>query len=149
MCGIEFGHVMAALACMHSTRGGPTGSKGHKWNEITCLYKPNGDHTWGFFTAVPPSFHQSDQFLDSPDNMLTNNVLYPWGTSVGKDKHGLSIGSAKVKHDRKSRSTAPAMRQSLNYIRSSFLSNLLWHSTHLTCMCRDTSGTQDRISFVG
>jgi len=28
---------MAALACMHSTRGGPTGSKGHKWNEITCL----------------------------------------------------------------------------------------------------------------
>jgi len=30
---------------------------------ITCLYKPNGDHTWGFFTAVPPSFHRSDQFF--------------------------------------------------------------------------------------
>jgi len=25
---------------------GCTGSKGHKWND-------HGDHTWGFFTAVP------------------------------------------------------------------------------------------------
>jgi len=36
--------------------------------------------------------------------MLTNNALYPWGTSVGKDKHGLSIGisicSVKFKHER-------------------------------------------------
>jgi len=36
--------------------------------------------------------------------MLANNALYPWGTSVGKDKHGLSIGltigSAKFKHKR-------------------------------------------------
>jgi len=42
--------------------------------------------------------------LDSPDNMLTNNVLYPWSISVGKDKHSLSIGisicSAKFKHER-------------------------------------------------
>jgi len=30
---------------------------------ITCLYKPNEDHSWGFFTAVPPSFHRSDQFF--------------------------------------------------------------------------------------
>jgi len=33
-------------------RGGLTGSKGHKWN-IICLCKPNEDHTWGFFIAVP------------------------------------------------------------------------------------------------
>jgi len=36
--------------------------------------------------------------------MLTNNALYPWGTSIGKDKHSLSIGlsidSAKFKHER-------------------------------------------------
>ena len=67
---------------------------------IMCLYKPNGDHTWGFFTAVPRAFITVINSLDSPDNMLTNNALYPWGTSVGKDKHGLSIGSAKVKHER-------------------------------------------------
>jgi len=30
---------------------------------ITCLYKLNGDHTWGFFTTVPPSFHRSDKFF--------------------------------------------------------------------------------------
>jgi len=24
--------------------------------------------------------------LDPPDNMLTNNALYPWGTRIGKDK---------------------------------------------------------------
>ena len=30
---------------------------------ITCLYKPNGDNNWGLFTAVPPSFHHSDQFF--------------------------------------------------------------------------------------
>ena len=34
-------------------------------------------------------------------NPVTNNALYHWGTSVGKDKHGLSIGSAKFKHKRK------------------------------------------------
>jgi len=30
---------------------------------ITCLYKPNGDHTWGFFTTVSLSFHHPDQFF--------------------------------------------------------------------------------------
>ena len=57
---------------------------------ITCLYKPNGNHTWGFFTAVPQAFIIVIYSLDSPDNILTNNALYPWCTSVGKDKHGLS-----------------------------------------------------------
>jgi len=34
--------------------------------------------------------------------LLPTKELYPWGTgtSVGKDKHGLSIGSVKVKHER-------------------------------------------------
>ena len=41
---------------------------------ITCLYNPNGNQTRGFFAAVPTSFHYS---LDSPDNMLTINALYP------------------------------------------------------------------------
>ena len=58
--------------------------------------------------AFSPLYHQAFiiviNSLDSPDNMLTNNALYPWGTSLGKDKHGLSIGlsigSAKFKHER-------------------------------------------------
>jgi len=55
-----------------------------------------------FSLLYPQAFIRVINSLDSPDNMLTNNVLYPsgTGTSVGKDKHGLSIGSAKVKHER-------------------------------------------------
>jgi len=47
---------------------------------IMCLYNPNGDQTRGFFTAVPLNFHHSDQILDSPNNMLANNALHPWGS---------------------------------------------------------------------
>ena len=80
-----------------------------------------------FSPLYPQAFIRVINSLDSPDNMLTNNVLYPRGTSVGKDKHGLSIGSAKVKHERNAiMQHAPAMCQSSNYIWSSFLSNLLW-----------------------
>ena len=53
-------------------------------------------YPWAFIIVI--------NSLDSPDNMLTNNALYPWRTSVGKDKHSLSIGlsirSAKFKHER-------------------------------------------------
>ena len=53
-------------------------------------------YPWAFIIVI--------NSLDSPDNMLANNALYPWGTSVGKDKHGLSIGlsigSARFKHER-------------------------------------------------
>ena len=53
-----------------------------------------------FSPLYPRAFVVVTNSLDSPDNMLTNNALYPWGTSIGKDKHGLSIGSAKFKHER-------------------------------------------------
>ena len=69
---------------------------------ITCLYKPNGYHSYLrlFHRCTPRAFIIVINSLDSPGNMLTNNALYPWGTSIGKDKHGLSIGSAKFKHER-------------------------------------------------
>jgi len=57
-----------------------------------------------FSLLYPRAFIVVINSLDSPDNILTNNALYPWGTSVGKDKHGLSIGlgigSVKFKHER-------------------------------------------------
>jgi len=55
-----------------------------------------------FSPLYPRAFIVVTNSLDSPDNMLTNNALYPWGTNTGKDKRGLSIGisicSAKFKH---------------------------------------------------
>ena len=64
--------------------------------------------------------------LDSPDNMLTNNALYPWGTSVGKDKHGLSIGISIGSGSSNTKGLQScSISQSSNYIRSGFLSNLL------------------------
>ena len=85
--------------------------------------------TEAFSPLYPRAFIKVINSLDSPDNMLTNNALYPWGTSVGKDKHSLSIGSAKFKHERNAimqhQPCHGAMRQSSNYIRSGFLSNLL------------------------
>ena len=71
-------------------------------------------YPWAFIIVI--------NSLDSPDNMLANNALYPWGTSVGKDTHRLSIGSAKFKHERMQ---SCSISQSSNYIRSGFLSNLL------------------------
>ena len=57
-----------------------------------------------FSPQYPQAFTIVINSLDSPDNMLKNNALYPSGTSVGKDKHslsvGISIGSAKLKHKR-------------------------------------------------
>ena len=57
-----------------------------------------------FSPLYPKAFIIVINSLDSTDYMLTNNALYPWGTSVGKDKHGLSIGltigSVKIKHER-------------------------------------------------
>ena len=101
------------------------------------MYKPNGDHTWGLFTAVPGAFIIVINSLDSPDNMLTNNEIYPWHTSVGKDKHslsiGLSIGTTKFKHERNAimqhQPCHGTMHQTSNYIRSGFLLNLLWVKT--------------------
>jgi len=56
-----------------------------------------------FSPLYPQAFIIVINSLDSPDNMLTNNALYAKGTSVSKDKHGLSIGlsigSAKFKHE--------------------------------------------------
>jgi len=90
--------------------------------------------TEAFSPLYPQAFIIVINSLDSPDNMLTNNALYPRGTSVGKDKHSLNIGlsicSAKFKHERNAimqhQPYHGAMRQSSNYIRSGFLSNLLW-----------------------
>jgi len=42
-----------------------------------------------FSPLYPLAFIIVINSLDLPDNMLTNNALYPWCTSVGKDKHGL------------------------------------------------------------
>ena len=57
-----------------------------------------------FSPLYPRAFIIVINSLDSPDNMLTNDALYPRDTSVGKDEHslsiGLSIGSAKFKHER-------------------------------------------------
>ena len=86
-----------------------------------------------FSPLYPRAFIIVIDSLDSSDNMLTNNALYPWRTSVGKDKHSLSIGSAKFKHERNAimqhQPCHGTMRQSSNYIRSGFLSNLLWVRT--------------------
>ena len=60
-----------------------------------CLYKPNGEAVSLLYPRI---------VINSPDNMLTNDALYPSGIRVGKDKRGLSIGlsiaSAKFKHKR-------------------------------------------------
>jgi len=56
--------------------------------------------------------------LDSPDNMLTNDALYPRDTSVGKDEHSLSSNMKGMQ--------SCSISQSSNYIRYGFLSNLLW-----------------------
>ena len=89
--------------------------------------------TEAFSPLYPRAFIIVINSLDSPDNMLTNNALYPWRASVGKDKQslriGISIRSAKFKHKRNAimqhQPCPGAMRQSSNYIRSGFLSNLL------------------------
>ena len=77
--------------------------------------------TEAFSPLYPRAFIIVINSLDSPDNMLTNNALYPWGTSAGEDKHSLSIGSAKFKHERNAiiqhQPCHGAMRQSSNYIR--------------------------------
>jgi len=83
---------------------GPTGSKCHKIMKRSHAYT-------SLMEIIPEAFHRCTRAfiivinsLDSSDNMLTNNALYPWGTSIGKDKHGLSIGltigSVKIKHER-------------------------------------------------
>ena len=41
---------------------------------ITCLYKPNGDHTKAFSPLYPQAFIIVINSLDSPDNMLTNKA---------------------------------------------------------------------------
>ena len=45
-----------------------------------------------FSPLYPRAFIIVINSLDSPDNMLTNNALYPWRASVGKDKQSLRIG---------------------------------------------------------
>jgi len=65
---------------------------------ITCLYKPNGDHTEAF-SPLYPKF-RSDQFFGFTRQYANKQCTVPRGTSVGKDKHSLSIGSAKFKHER-------------------------------------------------
>jgi len=56
-----------------------------------------------FSLLYPQAFIVVTNSLDSPDNMLASNALYPGVANVGKDKHGLSIGisicSAKFKHE--------------------------------------------------
>ena len=62
---------------------------------VMCLYKPNGEAVSLLYPRI---------VINSPDNMLTNDALYPSGIRIGKDKRGLSIGlsiaSAKFKHKR-------------------------------------------------
>ena len=74
-------------------------------------------------------------FLDSPDNMLTNDALYPWGTSVGKDKplYSAAVCTARVHNSNRgpvrSSNTKGMQSRSIclssNYVRSGFLLDLL------------------------
>ena len=83
-----------------------------------------------FFTAVPSSYHHSDQ--DSPDNMLTTVpevkismvLLIPVQSSNTKGMQSRRISLSS------------------NYIRSGFLSDLLWcefsdHRGHVWCTSYD------------
>ena len=71
--------------------------------------------------------------------MLTNNALYPWGTSVGKDKH-CAVCRAQVHNSNRSPVQSSNMKRmqscsislSSNYIRSSFLLDLLWYCENTT-----------------
>ena len=65
----------------------------------SCTYRSLMEIIPEAFSLLYP--RHSDQFFGFT---RPNNALYPWGTSVGKDKHGLSIGlstgSANFKHER-------------------------------------------------
>ena len=67
--------------------------------------------TEAFSPLYPRAFIIVINSLDSPDNMLTNNALYPWGTSVGKDKHGLSTGIYEVQTRKECHHAASASLQ--------------------------------------
>ena len=97
-----------------------------------------------FSPLYPRAFIIVINSLDSPHNNLPNNALYPWRTSEGKDKQslsiGISIGSAKFKHERNAivqhiKPLPGAIRHSSNYIRSGFLSKDQGGSGKLTEVC--------------
>ena len=119
---------------------------------IMCLYNNIWRSNQRLSLLYPRAFIIVINSLDSPDNMLTNNALYPWGTSVGKDKPlcSAAVRTARVHNSNRSPVQSSntkgmqscSMSLSSNYIWSGFLSDLLcaegdstcystWHQAHI------------------
>ena len=80
---VEYGEIVYVLPIhatpTFTTYGAEEVRQGQKViNEmITCLYKPNEIIPEAFSPLYPRAFIMVINSLDSPDNMLTNNALYP------------------------------------------------------------------------
>ena len=94
-------------------------------------------YPWAFIIAI--------NSLDSPDNMSRNNALYPWGTSVGKDKLGLGHSAVRrawvhngspVPSSNMKGIQSRSISLSSKYIWSNFLLDLIWQlSAHRQMYC--------------